>query len=350
MYAFQLTGPNAGQYREVARPKPREDELLIRVHRVGLCGTDVEMLRGTMPYFRLGWATYPVILGHEWSGTVVETGRAVDNFRVGDRVTGDVSIGCGRCVECLRGFYNLCVVKQEVGLCRGKDGAFAQCLTMPARHCYKLPDNVSLDDGAFTEPAATVVKAIRKVGFQPGATVLVAGDGPIGLLAAQAAAAYGAGWVVVSGTSPRKLQLAASLGAHAVVNVGQDDLDTFIKDQTGGLGVDYAVEASGHNAALAQCLQATRPGGTISVVGIYERPIEKLDMGMAVVRDLTICCSVASPNAFEQTLRLMATGKLQTKPLVTHVLDLADAAQAFELQQTQPEQRIKIHLRPPEKE
>jgi 2-desacetyl-2-hydroxyethyl bacteriochlorophyllide A dehydrogenase len=346
MFAFQLTGPERGRYTEVERPRPREDELLIRVHRVGLCGTDVEMLHGTMPYFRLGWAQYPVILGHEWSGTVVETGSAVSEFTVGDRVTGDVTIGCGHCVNCMRGLYNLCVTKQEVGLCRGKDGAFAQYLTMPARHCYRLPQSVDLDDGAFVEPAATVVKAIRKVGFEPGATVLVTGDGPIGLLAAQAAAAWGGGWVLVRGASPSNLALAKRLGVNAVLDVMKDDPVAFIQDHTGGLGVDYAIEASGHNRAFEHCLAATRQGGTISVVGIYERPIEKLDMGMAVVRDLTICCSVASPNAFEQTLRLMAAGKIQTKPLVTHVLELAEATKAFEIQQTQPEQRIKIHLRP----
>ena len=347
MYAYQLTGPNQGVYLEVDRPQPAPGEVLIRTHRVGLCGTDVEMLHGTMPYFRLGWTQYPVILGHEWSGTVEEVGSAVGTFATGDRVTGDVSIGCGDCVNCMRGLYNLCITKQEVGLCRGKDGAFAQYLTMPARHCYHLPEAVSLDDGALVEPAATVVKAIRKVGFEPGATVLVTGDGPIGLLAMQAAAAYGAGWIFVSGADAGKLAMARKFGAQATINVADTNVTEYINDHTGGLGVDYSVEASGHPAAFEDCITATRQGGTISVVGIYERPIENLDMGVAVVRDLTICCSVASPNAFEQTLRLMATGKLQVAPLVTHVLDLAEAEKAFEIQRSQPDKRIKIHLQPP---
>ena len=347
MYTFQLTSPNQGAYLEIDRPVPGEDEVLIRVHRAGLCGTDVEMWRGTMPYFKLGWAQYPVVLGHEWSGTVVEAGSRVEDFQAGDPVTGDVSIGCGRCVNCMRGLYNICMVKREVGLCRGKQGAFAQYLTMPARHTYRLPDGVDLDDGALVEPAATVVKAIRKVGFEPGATVLVAGDGPLGLLAMQAAIAYGAGWVVMSGASPSKLDLARQLGAHAAIDVTREDPVTFINDHTRGVGVDYAIEASGHPAALKQCLEATRQGGTVSVVGIYEQPIDGLDMGMVVVRDLTLCCSVASPNAFEPTLRWMAAGKIKTKPLVTHVLDLAEAPKALEIQQTQPKERIKIHLRPP---
>jgi L-iditol 2-dehydrogenase len=192
-----------------------------------------------------------------------------------------------------------------------------------------------------------VVKAIRKAGFEPGATILVTGDGPIGLLALQAAVAYGAGWVALSGTSPAKLALARQFGASTVLDVREQNPVECVMDLTHGLGVDYSIEASGHNQALEHCLRATRQGGTISVVGIYEEPIEKLDMGLAVVRDLTISCSVASPNAFEQTLRLMASGKIKAKPMVTHVLDLAEATKAFEIQQTQADQRIKIQLCPP---
>lgn len=347
MFAYQLTGPEQGRFVELDRPVPKEDELLIRTHVVGICGTDVEMLRGTMPYFQLGWATYPVILGHEWSGTVVQTGSAVADFVIGDRVTGDVTIGCGRCTSCMAGHYNVCVIKQEVGLCRGKDGGFAQYLTMPARHSYRLPPEVDLDAGALVEPAATVLKAIRKAQFEPGATVLVTGDGPIGLLALQAALAYGAGWVVLSGASTAKLALGRKLGAHATIDVRTTNVTEYILDHTGGRGVDYTIEASGHPQALNDSLTATRQGGTISVVGIYERPIEKLDMGMAVVRDLTLCCSVASPNAFEQTLRLMASGKLDVSPLITHHIDLEEAPKAFELQQQADDSRIKIHLRPP---
>lgn len=347
MFAVQLTGP--GQYRlvETERPAVAEDELLIRVRRVGICGTDIEMLDGTMPYFRLGWTQYPVVLGHEWSGTVAETGSAVEGFAAGDRITGDVSIGCGRCEACLKGYYNLCDIKQEVGLCRGKDGAFAQYLAMPARHCYILPEEVSLDQGALVEPAATVVKAIRKAGMEPGATVLVTGDGPIGLLAMQAALAYGAGWVALAGTQAAKLGLAEKLGADATVNVLEEDTVEAVMDRTRGRGVDLAIEASGNGEALNQCMGCVRQGGTVSVVGIYETPIERLDMGLAVVRDLSLVCSVASPNTFRQTLRLMAAGKLVVEPLVTHVLPLEEAGQAFHIQRQAPQERIKIHLEPP---
>ena len=348
MYAIQLTGPDQWHLVETDRPVPSEDELLIRVYRVGICGTDVEMLKGTMPYFRLGWTRYPVVLGHEWSGTVVGIGTAVEGFEKDDRVTGDVSIGCGHCEPCMNGFYNLCVIKQEVGLCGGKDGAFAQYLTMPARHCYRLPEGVSLDAGALVEPAATVVKAIRKAGLEPGALALITGDGPIGLLAAQAALAYGAGWVVLAGTEPTKLEIGKQLGVHRTVDVTRENLHEIVMDETRGRGVDLALEASGNGQALNACMDCARQGGTISVVGLYEEPIEKLDMGLAVARDLNLICSIASPNSFAQTLRLMARGKIQGELLVTHVLPLEEAGRAFEIQQTAPTERIKIHLEPAE--
>ena len=187
-----------------------------------------------------------------------------------------------------------------------------------------------------------------------GESLVVIAIGPLTNLAAILESRPGllqrAGRVIVSGADTAKLTLAQKLGAQAVVDVRETDVVSFILDHTRGLGVDYAVEASGHPDALQHCLQATRQGGTIAVVGIYEHPVEKLDLGLAVVRDLTLCCSVASPNAFEPTLRLMAAGKIQVLPMVTQVLPLADAAEALEIQQTQTDRRIKIHLQPPEGE
>ena len=187
-------------------------------------------------------------------------------------VTGDVSIGCGHCEPCLNGSYNLCVTKQEVGLCRGKDGAFAQYLTMPARHCYRLPEGVSLEAGALVEPAATVVKAIRKAGLEPGALALITGDGPIGLLAAQAALASGAGWVVLAGTEPTKLEIGKQLGVHRTVDVTRENLHEIVMDETRGRGVDLALEGSGNGQALNACLDGARQGGRSRSSGSTRSP------------------------------------------------------------------------------
>lgn len=350
MYALQLTGPNKYEYLEMDRPIPNEFEVLIKVHRVGICGTDIEMLHGTMPYFEMGWTSYPVILGHEWSGTIVEVGSAVSTLVPGDRITGDVSIGCGQCQSCMEGLYSLCDQRQEVGLSRGKQGGFAQYMTMPAKHCYKLPENVSLDDGSLVEPTATVVRAIRKAHLHVGSSVYIAGDGPIGLLALQAAQAMGASQVFLGGTDPEKLAMAKKLGATHTINVLTENVREKVMDLTQGRGSPLSVEASGAGAALNQCIEVTRMGGKVSVIGVYDKPIEKMNMGLVVVKDLDLCCSVASPNAFRHTLDMMNVGKIKVAPLVSDVFDLADAGSAFEKQQSNCAGRIKIQLKPDTKE
>lgn len=346
MKAARLTGPKRIEYLDVPQPACAEDEVLIQVKCVGVCGTDVEMYNGTMAYFKMGWTRYPITLGHEWSGVIVERGRAVTDLAVGDRVTGDVTIGCGRCDNCMRGLYNICLSKIEVGLCRGKDGAYAEYLTMPARHVYRIPEAVGFEEAALTEPAATVVKAIRKAQFEPGAICVIQGDGPIGLLAVQAANACGAGLVILSGTIDQKLAVGRQTGADITVNVTHQDLATVVAQATDGVGADFVMEASGNPEAFKQAAQITRMGGTISVVGLYETPIHDCDMGDIVVRDLNLITSVASQNSFKQTLRLMSKGKIDARPLISHRFPLAEAEKAFDVQIHHPAQRCKILLLP----
>ena len=346
MKAARLTGPRQIQYTEVPEPTCGCDEVLVQVQRVGVCGTDIEMYHGTMAYFKMGWTEYPITLGHEWSGIIVDRGKEVRGLAVGDRVTGDVTIGCMQCENCMRGLYNLCLSKIEVGLCRGKDGAYAEYLTMPARHTYRLPDGVSFEAGAFVEPAATVVKAIRKAPFEPGAVCVIQGDGPIGLLGLQAADACGAGKLILAGTMDHKLELGRQLGADIVVNVENESLEDVVNDLTDGVGVDWVMEASGSNDAFKQAVNITRMGGTLCVVGLYEHLMPELDMGNIVVRDLNLITSVASPNAFKQTLRLMERGKMKVEPLVSHRFPLADTSAALDVHENKPAERMKIMLCP----
>lgn len=346
MKAARLVAPNTIEYTTVPEPSCGDDDVMIQVRRVGICGTDVEMFHGTMAYFKMGWTCYPITLGHEWSGVVVDRGRNVTDLAVGDRVTGDVTLGCHRCDNCKRGLYNLCFVKAEVGLCRGKDGAFAEYLTMPAVHVYKVPDAMSFEEAAFVEPAATVVKAIRKAQFEPGAICVILGDGPIGLLALQAADACGAGKVILTGTIDEKLDLGRRVGADLTVNVRTQDLKTAIDEATDGVGADFVMEASGSVLAVQQAVEITRMGGTISVVGLHETPVPNLDMGNIVVRDLNLITSIASPNAFKQTIRLMEKRKIDARPLISHEFGLSEAARALDVQENRPSERTKIQLSP----
>lgn len=346
MKAARLTRPLTIDYMDVPEPQCGADEVVVEVKRVGICGTDVEMFHGTMAYFKMGWTQYPITLGHEWSGIVVDRGSEVTTLAIGDRVTGDVTIGCHVCDNCMRGLYNLCFEKAEVGLCRGKDGAFAEYLTMPARHAYRIPDGLTFEEAAIVEPAATVVKAIRKAQFEPGAICVILGDGPIGLLALQAADACGAGKVIVTGTVDEKLELARRVGADLTINVKTQNVQEIIRDVTDGVGADFVMEASGNVQAVQQAVDIIRMGGTISVVGLHETPVPQLDMGNIVVRDLNLITSVASPNAFRQTMRLMEKGKIDVRPLITHEFPLSEVAQALTIQETKPRERTKIQLFP----
>lgn len=346
MKAARLTAPARIEYVDLPEPRCGDDDVLIRVKRVGICGTDVEMFHGTMAYFKMGWTKYPITLGHEWSGIIADRGRNVTDLAIGDRVTGDVTIGCRRCDNCMRGYYNLCFSKAEVGLCRGKEGAFAEYVLMPAVHVYKVPDSISFEEAAFVEPAATVVKAIRKAQFEPGAICVILGDGPIGLLALQAANACGAGRAILAGTIDAKLELGRRVGADHTVNVRTQDLKAEIDRLTDGVGADFVMEASGNVQAVQQAVDITRMGGTISIVGLHETPVPNLDMGSIVVRDLNLITSIASPNAFKQTLRLMEKRRIDVRPLITHEFPLAEAAEAIKVQETRPLERVKIQLRP----
>lgn len=346
MKAAVLTGVKKFEYRDIERPRPGPGEVLIRIKAVGICGTDKELYDGTMPFFEMGLSKYPLIPGHEWSGVIEEVGGDVVTFKPGDKVTGDVSIGCGKCLFCKRGLYSLCENRREVGISGGKDGAYADFLIMPEQFTYKLPDTLSFDEAAMAETSATVVKSIWKAPIKLGQTVLVLGAGPIGLMALQAAYAAGAGYTIVADRLTTKLDIALQLGADKVVNTSEEDLSDVVNDLTDQRGADYVMEASGSVELVSLAPSLTKNAGIINTIGIYTKKIPEFDLSDIVLRDITLSGSVASPNVYEATLRLMGSGQLKTEPCISHRFSLKDIAQAVNvLEQAQPD-RIKIMLYP----
>ena len=344
MKAARIFGPNDIRYVDVETPKIGDDDVLIRVKRAGVCGTDLAIYGGDMPYLKSGATTYPITPGHEWSGVVEEAGGNVRHLRPGDRVTGDVSLGCGKCVHCLHGDFNLCEDRQEVGSFHNKDGGYAEYIAMPARHTYKLPDGVSFDAGAMTEPTATVVYTVERVGVRFGDVVVVQGTGSIGILAAQAAKAAGAAQVVLTGRNDYKLGVAVDVGVDVAVNFQKEDLAGRILELTDGRGADVVIEASGVADEMRRSASLARMGGRIGVVGIYEEPLDGFDMSEIVLRDLTLHGTLASPRVFPGTLRMMASGRIQCEPLITQRFKLADAEKAFRATVEESPTRIKIML------
>src|SRR4051794_7738521 len=208
MRAIEFHGGERLELVERPDPTPGDGELLIAPTAVGICGTDVEIFEGSLAYFRMGLASYPIVPGHEWTGEVVEIGRGVTGFAVGDRVVGEVAIGCGVCARCRAGRSHLCARRTETGIVH-MDGAMASRMVFPAAYAHRV--SVPARAAALVEPTSVALHAVTR-GDVAGQSVLVVGAGPIGLLVAQCAAASGAAHVVVSDRRRDRLTLAAALG------------------------------------------------------------------------------------------------------------------------------------------
>src|SRR3954449_7066993 len=208
MRALEFHGDERVEIVEGPVPAPGEGQLLIEPTAVGICGTDIEIFDGSLAYFRMGLAQYPIVPGHEWTGTVLEVGRGVAGYAPGDRVVGEVAIGCGVCVRCLAGRRHLCARRTETGIVH-MDGAMASHMVFPAAFTHRV--DLEPRAGALVEPTSVALHAVRR-GRVVGRRVLVVGAGPIGLLVAQCARAEGATEAVLSDTREDRLTRAAALG------------------------------------------------------------------------------------------------------------------------------------------
>lgn len=339
-------GPEQIALSDIPMPECGADEVLAEIAYAGFCATDIELLTGEMVHIKNGNTTYPLVPGHEWSGTVVQVGEQVRDFKIGDKVTSDVSLGCGECDYCRRGHYNLCPNRKVVGSYRNKQGVFAQYIAVPQRHLYHIPEGVGMEEASLAEPAATAEYAVRRAKIPAGAKVLVVGDGPIGQLAAQLANIQGASAVIMAGSWDEKLEIAKSCGIAYTINYHNEDVAARAKELTGGEGPEIIIETSGNNAALNQAIQALKPAGRIVAVSWYKGDAVETAMNALIAKDAEIIGTLASPNCFTPVLEYMASGKLKVKPLITHVKPLAELPAVVDMIRAKKEMRIKVLLKP----
>ncbi len=345
MKAIRFMRPEVIEYSEIPKPELRQGEVLAEIAYAGFCATDIELLTGKMVHIKNGNTTYPIIPGHEWSGTIVQVGEGVRGLAVGDRITSDVSLGCGECDECRKGHYNLCPNREVIGSYRNRQGVFAQYVAVPQRHVYKIPDGLSMEEAALAEPAATAAYAVSKARIPAGAEVLVIGDGPIGQLAAQLANIQGASKVILAGSWDEKLEIAKACGIAQTINYHHEDVAARAKELTDG-GPEIVIETSGSNSALTSAVQALKPTGRIVAVSWYNGAMVDVPMNTLIVKDAELVGSLASPNSFGPVLRYMAEGKLKVKPLITHVRPLEELESVVKMVRAKKEMRIKILLKP----
>jgi len=309
-------------------PRVADDEVLMRVRRASVCGSDIGLYDYSGAY--AGFAKLPMIPGHEFSGEVAQVGRNVTEFKVGERVFAESILSCGNCKFCLSGQTNLCAEFKIFGMHR--NGGFAEYASVPQKHLHHMKEGLSFEQGAIIEPLSVCCHGLEDVAkINAADSVVVLGPGPIGLLAAQVARANGCDNVVISGVDvdAKRLSIAGELGFEAV-NSNKDDLVRKVLDSTSGMGVNLAVVAAGAGAALNQALELVRKGGRILNIAIYPKPIE-VGVTSMVRREVALLGTFASTwRNYERAVSLAVESRVRLDPLITHSFPIEKASLAME--------------------
>jgi len=313
--AAVLTRPSEIVLEERPVPEPGPRDVLVEVSAVGVCGSDVHYYE----HGRIGSHVVraPLVLGHESAGRVVATGDAVAKHAVGDRVTLEPGVPCGRCRECRAGRYNLC---PEVVFFATPpvDGAFANYVTIHEDFAFALPDGLSDEAGALMEPLSVGIWACRKAGMSAGDRVLVTGAGPIGLLAMQVALAFGATQVEISDVSEPRLELARRTGATRALKAGEVPAEA-----------DALIECSGNSAALQAGIRALRPAGTAVIVGMGPGETAEIPLALVQNRELWLTGTFRYANTYPTAIALAASGRVDLEAIITGHYPLEETERAL---------------------
>lgn len=324
--ALYMNGKLNLAFKEMEIPQPQADEVLVRVEYCGVCGSDVHFYEtgciGTTPI------EGDLILGHEFSGVVEETGAEVKNVCVGDRVVLEPGIPCGHCEFCKSGRYNLCPDVQFIS-CPPYQGAMRNYVTHPAHLAYKLPQNVSTLEGALIEPLCVGLHAARLGEVELGKTVVILGAGCIGLTTLAACKAMNASRIIVTDLFKNRLDKALEMGADVVVNGKEEDTVARILELTDGAGADVVFETAGNRVTAAQTESLTKRGGTIVIVGnvMGDTPMNFYKIAH---KELVIKTVHRYRNVFPIAIQAIADGKINIKQIASHQFDFEDGIQAFE--------------------
>ena len=322
-------GKGLVEIREVPEPKAKDDEVLIEVKAVSVCGSDLHIYHDAHPY----WP--PVILGHEFSGVIVETGKEVKGWKVGDRIVTETRTGsCGVCYICQSGFPQACEQKRPFGI--GINGAYTKYVAGPVRLLHRLPDNIPFEVGALIEPIAICVTSIlERCGLQAGESTVITGPGPIGLISIAISKATGTRMIGVTGRgSDEGLRFgkARELGADFTINVDQENPVQKVLEITNGLGVDILIETSGGGKAIYQAFEMVRRLGRICAIGISGKDEVSIPYDRGIFKALRYdFCFSSSWTAWEKAIGLIAKGLLPAEKLITHKLPLEKWEEAFHL-------------------
>ena len=322
-----LVTPGTMKIQDAPMPEPKDDEVLLKVEYVGICGSDIHGFESG-PFIPAKDPNQKIGLGHECGGTVVGVGSKVKKIKVGDRVNIEPGVPCGKCKFCLSGHYNICPDVDFLATQPNYRGALTNYITHPESLTYKLPDNMDTMEGALVEPAAVGMHAAMEADVKPGKKIVILGAGCIGLMTLQACRVMGATEIVVVDMIEKRLNMAKKLGAMEIINGGKEDTVARAKEILGDLGADIVFETAGARATAAQTTKLVMRGGRIMIVGTVpgDTPVNFLSIN----REVKIQTVFRYANNYPMTIEAISSGRFDVKSMVTDIYDYKDVQRAFE--------------------
>jgi L-gulonate 5-dehydrogenase len=310
-------------------------DVVVRVHRAGICGSDIHILHGTNPF-----AVYPRVIGHEFAGELVGIGEDVRGLSIGDRVVIDPVISCGHCYPCKVGRSNVCAHLQVLGVHR--DGGFRECIAVPAENIVKVPQDMPFDVAALAEPFSIAANVLDRTGCGPDDTVLVYGAGTVGVTVIQVAKLLGARCIVAD-IDETRLERAQMFGGDVAINSRRDSVPDAVKGETGGLGPTVVIDGAGVTSLLDEACRIASPAGRIGLLGFSATP-SPLSQQEVVRKELTIVGSRLNRKLLPRVVEWLARKQLSPEAMITQVFAAEDAQLAFDLIEREPENTLKVQL------
>lgn len=330
-----MTAPGQIEFNEVPVPEIKDGQVLVRIRRIGVCGSDIHVYHGKHPY-----TTYPVVQGHEVCGEIVKVADDVTGLKPGDTVTIQPQVVCGECYPCRNGRYNICESLKVMGF--QTTGMASEYFAVDAKKVLKLPEGLSFDLGAMIEPLAVAVHALRRCEDIKGKKILVLGAGPIGNLVAQSAKGMGASEVMITDVSEYRLEVAKKCGIDHCINSQKEDIGKVLIEKFGPDKADIILECVGIEATMDQAINNARKGSDIIVVGVFPSK-GYVDMGLVQDRELRLIGTLMyREEDYIKAIELVQDGKVNLEPLISNHFSFKDYKKAYEYIQEKGEYAMKV--------
>ena len=344
MKAITVYAPNDAKMEDVKKPVAIDDMMVVKVFRTGVCATDLSIYSGESSFIRSGEITLPCRFGHEWAGIVESVGENVKNFKPGDRVYCDNFVSCGKCDACKEGRYIDCKDICSVGTVNCWDGCYAEYMAMPERHVFRLPDELSMDEGALIEPASIAYDAFKGANLDSSKTAVVIGTGAIGMISAWLAKYYGAGKVILIGRNDSKMEISKKVGVDYVINNRNENAVERVKELTGGKGANMIIETSGAESAFLQCIDMVARFGRISVVSFYEKELNNIPIDKLVLGCISVVGAAGRDGNAQGVCEIMCKNPIKLTPVISHHVPFENSLDVFENLSKYNNEKIKIMI------